>query len=183
MGPRKYLSRAHFLTNTNWGNKYKSCGGYSLRKKYGYKRRTQKLRQIVSKGKVKRRIKRRKFVPGIESVIKNYLTQNSYPYCYPSNVAVFSIKGIPGDKDLIFDIHCCPTEDGAFVIEFRRTRGDAYIIAEIFGDLRKLLVSRYDDDESDDESDDENTLSSETHILPLVTNQGYGSFNFDALIK
>ena len=157
-------------------NKYRKN---SLRKKYGYKRRTQKLRQIVSKGKVKRRIKRRRFVPGIESVIKNYLTQKGYPYCFPPNVAVFSISGIPSDKDLIFDIHCCPTEDSAFVIEFRRTRGNAVIIAEIFHDLRKLLASRFEDNESDDE----NTLSGETHILPLVTNQGYGSFNFDALIK
>jgi hypothetical protein len=187
--PRKYLSPAHFLTNTNWGNKYKSCGGYSLRKKYGYKRRTQKLRQIVSKGKVKRRIKRRRFVPGIESVIKNYLTQKGYPYCLPETVAVFSISGIPSDKDLIFDIHCCINQDGVFVIEFRRTRGNAFIIAEIFHDLRKLLGSRYDDDEEsdDEESDDETTLPatclpvSGNYNPPVAGTSSY-KFNFDDLI-
>jgi len=181
-GPRKYLSPGNFRTKRNWQDTYKKYRKYSLRKKYGYKRsvrkhRTQKLRQIVSKGKVKRRIKRRRFVPGIESVIKNYLTQKGYPYCLPETVAVFSITGIPNDKDLIFDIHCCPTQDGAFVIEFRRTRGDAYIIAEIFGDLRKLLVSTYDEYESDD---DESPVSGGMDVLPLASTQ---DLSFDHLIK
>jgi hypothetical protein len=186
---RKYLSPAHFYTKRKWNDTYKSCGGYSLRKKYGYKRRTQKLRQIVSKGKVKRRIKRRRFVPGIESVIKNYLTQKGYPYCLPETVAVFSISGIPSDKDLIFDIHCCINQDGVFVIEFRRTKGDAFIITEIFRDLRKLLGSRYDNDESDDEeSDDETTLpatglpvSGKYNIASVAGTSNY-KFNFDDLI-
>jgi hypothetical protein len=183
--PQKYLSPVHFLTNKNWGNTYKSYYKYSLRKKYGYKRRTQKLRQIVIKGKVKRRIKRRRFVPGIESVIKNYLKQKGYPYCLPETVAVFSISGIPSDKDLIFDIHCCINQDGVFVIEFRRTRGDAFIIAEIFRDLRKLLGSTYEDDE---ESDDEATLpatclpvSGKYNIAPVASTSNY-KFNFDDLI-
>jgi hypothetical protein len=178
-GPRKYLSPGNFRTKRNWQDTYKKYRKYSLRKKYGYKRRTQKLRQIVSKGKVKRRIKRRRFVPGIERVIKNYLTQKGYSYLFPPNVAVFSISGIPSHKDLIFDIHCCPTQDSAFVIEFRRTRGDAFIIAKIFGDLRKLLVSSYDEYESDD---DESSLSSGTGVVSFVAKQNL-SFDFDALIK
>jgi hypothetical protein len=183
-GPRKYLSPGNFRTKRNWQDTYKKYRKYSLRKKYGNKRSNpkrcvSKLRQIVSKGKVKRRIKRRMFVPGIENVIKNYLKQKGYPYCYPPNVAVFSITGIPNDKDLIFDIHCCPTQDGAFVIEFRRTRGDAFIIAKIFGDLRKLLVSRYDEYESDE---DESSLSSGTGVVSFVAKQNL-SFDFDALIK
>jgi len=194
LSPRKYLSPAHFYTKRKWGNTYKSYSKYSLRKKYGYKRRTQKLRQIVSKGKVKRRIKHRKFVPGIERVIKNYFAQKDYPYCFPPNVAVFSISGIPSDKDLIFDIHICLTQDGSFVIELRRIRGDAVIIANILHDLRKLLGSRFENDESDDDSDDKNTLSAtglpvygKYNIASVANTSGYnfssGDFNFDTLIE
>jgi hypothetical protein len=97
--------------------------------------------------------------------------------------------GYSGDKDLIFDIHCCINQDGVFVIEFRRTRGNAFIIAEIFHDLRKLLGSRYDDDEEsdDEESDDETTLPatclpvSGNYNPPVAGTSSY-KFNFDDLI-
>lgn len=126
-------------------------------------------------------------VDGIESTIKDYFEKNGYPYCLPDTIAVFSVSGISSDRNLIFDIHCCPTQDGEkFVIEFRRVRGDAFILSKIFMELKSLLVpAGQEEEEAAADEEDVALGSSMQYDIPPVERSRYNGeyFNFDALIK
>jgi len=82
----------------------------------------------------------------IEPTIKGFFDSKGIRYCLPGTIAVFSVHGIAADPNLVFDVHCCPrpidvvTNSPSFVIEFRRVRGDAFILSKLFFELKAKLV-------------------------------------------
>lgn len=128
----------------------------------------------------------------IEGEVKAYFDQNGIPYCLPDTIAVFSVSGISSDSNLIFDIHVCPApkqtelEQQKFVIEFRRVRGDAFILSKIFLELKSRLVpAGQEEEEAADDEEDLALGSSMQYDIPPVEKSRYSGeyFNFDALIK
>jgi len=128
----------------------------------------------------------------IELQVKTYFDKNGIPYCLPETIAVFSVSGISSDRNLIFDIHCCPApklsndEPQKFVIEFRRVRGDAFILSKIFLELKSCLVpASQEEEEAIADNDDLAFGSSMQYDIPSVEKSRYSGeyFNFDALIK
>jgi hypothetical protein len=128
----------------------------------------------------------------IEGELKEYFDANAIPYCLPDTIAVFSVSGISSDSNLIFDIHVCPapkqteSEQQKFVIEFRRVRGDAFILSKIFLELKSRLVpAGQEEEEAADDEEDLALGSSMQYTIPPVEKSRYSGeyFNFDALIK
>ena len=87
----------------------------------------------------------------IEEKAKQYFDANGIPYCLPDTNAVFSVSGISSDSNLIFDINVCQVsketelELQKYVIEFRRVRGDAFILSRIFFGIKGLFVEEEED--------------------------------------
>jgi hypothetical protein len=83
--------------------------------------------------------------PIIEATIKGFFDSKGIRYCLPGIIAVFSVHGIDADPNLVFDVHCCPrpidvvTNSSSFVIEFRRVRGDAFVLSKLFFELKAKL--------------------------------------------
>jgi hypothetical protein len=128
----------------------------------------------------------------IDDKISTYFREKNIAFCLPETIAVFSVKGIQDDHNLIFDIYCCPTGNDTFVVEFRRVRGDAFILSKIFVEIRSLLATGLQDD--DDEDDDAEvgmsngsgsaTMTERYNIPPADKSRYAGEyFSFDALIK
>lgn len=125
----------------------------------------------------------------IEDVIKRFLESKGIRYSLPITIAVFSVQGVPADLSLEFDIHCCPTETSTYIIEFRRIRGDAFILSKLFFELKALLAiknvaaSAASGGNGIEEEEEEGDLTEEFH--PQGEKMVYASeyFNFDALIK
>jgi hypothetical protein len=92
----------------------------------------------------------------IKEKIEAYFDANGIPYCLPDTIAVFSVSGISSDRNLIFDINVCPVsketelEQQKYVIEFRRVRGDAFILSKIFLEIKALLVEEAEEEENDE---------------------------------
>lgn len=81
----------------------------------------------------------------IEATIKGFFDSKGIRYCLPGTIAVFSVHGVAADPNLVFDVHCCPrsidvvTNSSSFVIEFRRVRGDAFVLSKLFFELKAKL--------------------------------------------
>jgi hypothetical protein len=128
----------------------------------------------------------------IEAVVSEFFETNGIRYYLPLSIAVFSVNGVPSDPNLEFDVHCCPTESSTFIIEFKRIRGDPFILAKLFFNLRRILGDESDNILIDQDiyhnsssSFDENKSLSEEIFNPRGERMVYVSdhFNFDSLIK
>lgn len=128
----------------------------------------------------------------IETVVSEFFETNGIRYYLPLSIAVFSVNGVPSDPNLVFEVHCCPTERSTFVIEFKRIRGDPFILAKLFFNLRRVLGNESDNMLIDQEighnsssSFDEKESFSEEMFNPRGERMVYVSdhFNFDSLIK
>ena len=88
----------------------------------------------------------------IEKIICEYFIGKNISFCLPETIAVFSVKGVKDDQNLIFDIYCCPTNNDTFIVEFRRVIGDAKIFSKIFTDIRSLIAPELTDEDETGEA-------------------------------
>ena len=193
-------SHPYILTHTNLTfDQIPSVTGVPI------KRQFYPPREFLSPGNFETVIEWEEFV----RIVKSYLEQIGIAYCLPETIAVFSINMTVDDPDypnLIFDIHYCPvpkhmeTEDQKqkFVIEFRRIRGDAFKIADIFFGLKKLFIPTSQEEEEDEEDAEDKEVqeastdaedfaleSSSQYTNPPYDNNIYSGkyFSFDDLIE
>ena len=91
----------------------------------------------------------------IKEKVEKYFDENSIGYCLPDTNAIFSVSKNSSDSILIFDINVCPMsketelELQKYVIEFRRIRGDAFILSSIFSEIKALFVKEENDVEKE----------------------------------
>ena len=105
------------------------------------------------------------------------------PFCLPETIAVFSVTGTPADSNLTFDIYCCPKDDGEFVIEFRKIRGDAFIMSRIFKKIKRRIVPADQLEEDDYEDPEEGANNAGAGGGAGAQNNNNHEFNFDDLIN
>jgi hypothetical protein len=123
----------------------------------------------------------------IKEKVEEYFDANGIPYCLPDTNAVFSISGISSDSNLIFDIRVCrvlketEVELQKYVIEFRRVRGDAFILSRIFLGIKALLV----EEEEEEEEEEENDEAQEGELIASAGSIQYNGeyLNYDDLNK
>jgi hypothetical protein len=122
----------------------------------------------------------------IKEKVEAYFDANGITYCLPDTIAVFSVSGISSDSNLIFDIYVCPVsketelEPQKYVIEFRRSRGDALILSRIFLGIKALLV-----EEAEEEEEEENDEAQEGELIASAGSIQYNGeyLNYDDLNK
>lgn len=118
----------------------------------------------------------------IELEVSGYFRSRQVEFCLPLTTAVFSVQGTSADPSLLFDIHVSPTGAGTFIIEFRRNRGDAFILSKMFFELRSILSDFQEEEEQEEEEDGmEDGLGAFASSQYVVHASDY--LNFDALIK
>ncbi len=120
----------------------------------------------------------------IMELIIHCLDEDNILFCLPDTIAVFSVTGTPADSNLSFDIYCCPNEDdGKFMIEFRRTKGDAFIMSRIFRKIKRCLVEADQLEEDDYEDPEEGAGNAGAGGGAGAQNNNNHEFNFDDLIN